>query len=222
MKGMMTRSIFCILILVTGVLHTTGAAWAQETSVDIEELTPVDQRVADLNPLSSGQRQLSRGQRMPTAFEQLFRLPGTGQFFRADGALYAVFNQSTYGAYSNRGGSGFVPTIPDGTVFHIGSPLDGAMTGTGSMSFRAPGRIDQRILDEPGSGRLDGRHDHAMNAPPTTPIAERQMTPPPPVTARRVQYDARVRTIVTDADYRASRLRTLMRRAAEAPTSADE
>lgn len=85
----------------------------------VRDLEPVEQRVADVDPLAASIRQIETGLRQPTGFEQVYRVPGDDEhFMRIDGGLYAVFPRSVY---TNRR-FGELPLIPANTVFSIGPP----------------------------------------------------------------------------------------------------
>jgi len=89
---------------------------------------PLDQGVADRGALSESFRSFSVDLAVPMDFRQLFAVPShdgnggidgaTSGFYRAQGAIHAVFPES---AYRSQGGFE-MPLIPAGTVFHIGAP----------------------------------------------------------------------------------------------------
>lgn len=85
----------------------------------MRDLEPVEQRVADVDPLGTSIRQIETGLRQPFGFEEVYRVPGDDEYFmRIDGGLYAVFPRSVY---TNRR-FGELPLIPANTVFSIGPP----------------------------------------------------------------------------------------------------
>lgn len=82
-------------------------------------MQPVEAGVADRGSLTESLRQMPMTLRMPGAFENVYPVPGRpGLFFRAQGALYAVFDEATYRMY--RGTN--LATIPPGSVFYVGKP----------------------------------------------------------------------------------------------------
>lgn len=82
-------------------------------------MQPVDPGVADRGALSASLREMPITLRVPGAFENVYPVPGRpGLFFRAQGALYMVFDEATYRFYK---GTKYV-TIPPGAVFYVGRP----------------------------------------------------------------------------------------------------
>ncbi|MDG2291605.1 MAG: hypothetical protein P8L37_03025 [Phycisphaerales bacterium] len=110
------------------LLAPAGVAWSQPSpSPAVEELRPLDMRTTDMVPvdafvgdstvLSTSLFGIQYGLQQSAQFEQLMQsqIHG-GQYVRRAGGLYAMFPASTYQPTA----SGYVPTIPPGTVFHIG------------------------------------------------------------------------------------------------------
>jgi hypothetical protein len=90
-------------------------ASGQDTTV----MQPVDPGVADRGALAESLREMPMTLRVPGAFENVYPVPGRpGLFFRAQGALYMVFDEATYRFYK---GTRYV-TIPPGAVFYVGRP----------------------------------------------------------------------------------------------------
>lgn len=90
-------------------------ASGQDTTV----MQPVEPGIADRGALSESLREMPITLRVPGAFENVYPVPGRpGLFFRAQGALYMVFDEATYRFYK---GSRYV-TIPPGAVFYVGRP----------------------------------------------------------------------------------------------------
>lgn len=90
-------------------------ASGQDTTV----MQPVEPGVADRGALSESLREMPITLRVPGAFENVYPVPGRpGLFFRAQGALYMVFDEATYRFYK---GTNYV-TIPPGAVFYVGRP----------------------------------------------------------------------------------------------------
>ena len=94
---------------------TPMPASGQDTTV----MQPVEPGVADRGALSESLREMPITLRVPGAFENVYPVPGRpGLFFRAQGALYMVFDEATYRFYK---GTNYV-TIPPGAVFYVGRP----------------------------------------------------------------------------------------------------
>ncbi len=202
----MTRlgSAILVLCLSTPVLGQTG------------DLRPLDQTVEDTSPLSRSLRQIERGLREPSAFDQVYRVPNRDDLLmRIEGGIYAVFPQSMY----THGKNGTVPLIPAGTVFYIGYPDLGRFGQFDASTGQGEGRVG----DDP-YGRLNFRVDprrdrqagvrRTMLGTSTVPF-----TGLPRQRPERVHQTARqsiTPTIVTDAGYRADRIRDLMQSAAKA------
>ena len=90
-------------------------ASGQDTTV----MQPVDPGVADRGALTESLREMPITLRVPGAFENVYPVPGRpGLFFRAQGALYMVFDEATYRFYK---GTNYV-TIPPGAMFYVGRP----------------------------------------------------------------------------------------------------
>lgn len=82
-------------------------------------MQPVEPGVADRGALTESLREMPITLRVPGAFENVYPVPGRpGLFFRAQGALYMVFDEATYRFYK---GTNYV-TIPPGAVFYVGRP----------------------------------------------------------------------------------------------------
>ena len=194
-----------VLCLSTPVLGQTG------------DLKPLDQTVEDTSPLSISLRQIERGLREPSAFDQVYRVPNRDDLLmRIEGGIYAIFPQSVY----TRGKNGTLPLIPAGTVFYIGYP-DLERLGHVDASTR---QADDGVGDDPYADSPHLRRDprrarqtgvRRIKLGTSTipfPGLGRQRPERVPETARRSVAP----TIVTDADYRADRVRDLMQSAAKA------
>lgn len=197
--------IVIFLSLSTPVLGQTG------------DLKPLDQTVEDTSPLSRSLRHIERGLREPTAFEQVYRFSGREDMLvRIDGGIFALFPRSMY----TPGENGTVPAIPAGTVFHIGYP-DLELFG---QVVASTGQSEHRVGGDPFDARLNLRVDPRRGEQ----IAVRPIvlgTSTVPFTGLGKQRSERVPktvrqsvapTIVTDASYRAERIRDLMQSAAKA------
>lgn len=193
-----------VLCLSTPVLGQTG------------DLKPLDQTVEDTSPLSISLREIERGLREPSAFDQVYRVPNRDDLLmRIEGGIYAIFPQSVYA----QGKNGTVPLIPAGTVFYIGYPdlerfsqVDASTgQGEGRVGDDPYGRINLKV--DPRRARQTGvrRTKLGTSAVPFRGLG-RQRPERVPQTARQSVAP----TIVTDADYRADRVRDLMQSAAKA------
>jgi hypothetical protein len=90
-------------------------ASGQDTTV----MQPVEPGIADRGALSQSLREMPITLRVPGAFENVYPVPGRpGLFFRAQGALYMVFDEATYRFYK---GTNYI-TIPPGAMFYVGRP----------------------------------------------------------------------------------------------------
>ncbi|MCP3905599.1 MAG: hypothetical protein GY715_18385 [Planctomycetes bacterium] len=171
------------------VLAAAPAAWGQMP------LEPVDEAVADMDPLATSTRVAPGDQRLPIGFMRLYRVPDRDDLLmRVNGGLYAVFPRSLY-AQSR---FGQVPLIPNDTVFHIGpTTVETLADGTpdAGAEHRAEHRVERRV-DRSVAGVI----------PATSPPASTVQRPPP----------SGPTTIVNDSVYRARRVRALMVRAARA------
>ena len=86
---------------------------------DLTEFEPVEASVADVSVLSTSLRVQELGLDPGTGFTQVYQVPGVpGAHFRANGGLFAVFDQSVYLSWN---GMSF-PEVPPSTTFYIGAP----------------------------------------------------------------------------------------------------
>ncbi len=193
-----------VLCLSTTVLGQSG------------DLKPLDQTVEDTSPLSRSLRHIERGLREPSAFDQVYRVPDRDDLLmRIEGGIYALFPQSIY----TQGKNGTLPVIPAGTVFHIGYP-DAERFGQVDASAR---QVEGRVGDDP-YGRLNLRMEprrvgktlarRTILGTSTVPFTG--VSRPQPKEVSQTVHQSSASTIVTDADYRADRIRDLMQSAAKA------
>ncbi len=155
-----------------------------------QELRTVDQTIADISALAASLREIEPGLLRPNDFGNLYRLPDE-QLMRAQGGLYAVFPQSVYSTDEE---GHLLTAVPPGTTFYIGPPPS-ASAPVASVGGSFERRLDLRIAPR----RVDGA------ATANQRLAPRLTAPPPPRDAS---------SIVVDPDYRADRVRALMRYAA--------
>ena len=195
-----TAHLFAMILLATLATLVSGAA-AQTAS----PLVPVDQRIEDVSPLGLSLREMQPTLREPNNFQELYRFRGDDEnLVRVQGGLYLVFQRSIYG--SDKKGNVF-PLIPPNTVFYIGPPPGWAV----SAAVQAVARNE--VAD---TARIDDRLDLRI-----TPGLVVDTAPGEPVRRKVSAMDTRPRAlggnrIVIDPQYRAERLRALMREAADA------
>lgn len=123
-------------------------------------LRPVDPMVADTGPLSVSARRLPADLRVPTGFDQVYRVPGGGGgdlFARMNGGITAVFPRSTY---APAGSGGALVEIPPGTVFYIGG-LPSRFAPAPPRAAQASRRVDLSALRPARPFVPRGRRDHA-------------------------------------------------------------
>lgn len=197
-------------IAVVALLMLVQAASGQQA------LKAVEENVGDLGPLSRSLRELGADLRQPTNFDRVYRTPGKDdRFMRINGGLYAVFERSLYAPSK----SGLVPLIPGGTVFYIGRPsfLRDVEQHT---SEEKSGLLDKRSY----SNRMDTRNDVGQRSAETVsgavsgPLLHRSA-------GRGVGAETRdqkvAATIINDPDYRAARIRQLMKKTVKRMTALD-
>ncbi len=193
-----------VLCLSTPVLGQTG------------DLKPLDQTVEDTSPLSRSLRHVERGLREPSAFEQVYRFSDREDLLlRIDGGIYALFPQSMY----TQGENGTLPVIPAGTVFHIGNPdqerfgqVDASTgQGEGRVGGDPYGRLNLRV--DPRRGRQPGVRRTVLG---TSTVQFTGLGRQRPERVPQTVRQSVAPTIVTDAGYRADRIRDLMQSAAKA------
>lgn len=182
----------------------TGPDLAASEDVLSVDLRAIEPWVADRGPLDASLRWVPTGLRLPTGYDQVFRL-GDGGLMRADGGLAATFDRSVYQATQ----WGAVPMIPASTLFVIGGVPMGAEPGHGRLLAVDP--LDPGAVPSP--------------TPPTaTPDAAHVPTATPGDRLRRFGYgpghriadrvdggiDAEMRRpgsrFTLDVDYRSARL----------------
>lgn len=203
--------------------------------------TQVDAAVADRNSLSTSLRAMPVDL-SPHGFQRVYSVPGRDDLLmRSNGALYAVFSQSSYARDPRRGNS--VVTVPASTIFYIGRPNFATIRSTGVRdvslvreqdapagapvaplaSVHGVRRIDSAPIDgradHPGAARVDDSGDgrfHAVHqdgpAPGTEPAPAARGTPASAPAAPAAAPDPR-----TTRPGFAERIDELMRRARKAP-----
>jgi hypothetical protein len=188
-------------------------------------LQPIDQTVADVNPLSASLRQVHRDLRQPTGFQSVYHVPGHDDLLmRVNGGIYAVFPESEYTV--NRKGR-TVPLIPAGTVFYIGLPnklttppgrSSNAHTGI-EPTVRLVSQIDSRSPVDAPVGVVNTMLDMKIgevdqNGKPLALAQQPLVQNDPQPAAMPDPSRFAGPTIVNDSSYRARRLDELLQRAA--------
>ena len=195
---------------------------------------PLDQGVADQNPLSSSLRETQSGLREPSGFLQVYPVPGHPDLLmRINGGVYAVFPRSEYTAMHRR----MLPLIPANTVFYIGAPpppvpapaADDSLITSGNTSARKVGsnatgtrqgrRLDGEIATEFGSPNARSAASMGRNAAPGPTIMTPEVHSPALTDDDRnapLIYDGLGPVnIVTNHAYRVNRINQLLWLAAE-------
>ncbi|MSR28627.1 MAG: hypothetical protein EXS03_03505 [Phycisphaerales bacterium] len=138
---------------------------------------PVEPAVADRGPLAMPGRQMPYELALPQGFDRVYRVPGnTGKFYRASGALYAVFDESVY-RLSKEGAR--TAEVPPGTVYYIGRPDWSTLRGVQDIEA---GSI---MLQE----QIDARKGHA-SADDIGEAPAKSDTPAPATTQSEPPADA--------------------------------
>jgi len=182
------------------VCSVAGLAAAQQ---DEYIQRPIDQGYADVNPLQTSIKVQQIDLRRPTGFSDVFLVPGSDHLLsRSDGALTAVFPQSSY--VSTR--EGVRAIVPAGTLFVIGpipSELDAASSPRREHLYSADRSAGRMRLDTPIDLLNVGPMPVSVDAGSQYSIG--------PVRTEPVE-----RTIWNDTLYRQHRVSTLLRTAAAA------
>ncbi len=207
----------------------------------IRDLRQVDPTIADVGPLNVSLRDMPPDLREPNDFRGVFQLPSdepsryAGYFARVRGGVWAVFPRSVY----QRTEEGIIPTVPANTTFFLGGvPMDpmrmiddsppsrDALTlavpaGSAESARLAPGiggASDQPGRIGPVEGRVSTRIDTRHRGPDASWWRQTVDTTVSAATlsdntaaAHRVSVDR----LVHDEAYRAARLATLLRDAAQ-------
>ncbi|MFO0961787.1 MAG: hypothetical protein U0625_02650 [Phycisphaerales bacterium] len=130
----------------------------------------VDPTVADRNTLGTSFRMFAVDL-SPSGFRNVYKVPGHDDLLmRADGGLYAVFEQATYRRAQDKETKQYFtkPTTPASTTYYIGRPNWARMRGTGvrDLSFRrettqTPIAPSKQLVDMSGVSRLHGVRETA-------------------------------------------------------------
>ncbi len=185
-----------LILALALALTITGNSVGQTTT-----LSPVDQGIEDVSVLSVSLRRVDAGLHQPTDFSNVYRL-NDQRLARAQGALYAVFDQSIYGANDQ-------VLVPGGTVFYIGPLLDPKAPTVRRNDQRLDARLDLRLASGQVatvvSGQTPDRKRRLGESARTVPGR-----PDPP--SMKLSFPG----VVSDSDDRGKQIRELMRDAAGA------
>ena len=192
---------------------------------------PLDQTVIDRTDISHSLRVMSPRLDRPQAFEDLYRAPDRDDLYmRVDGALHAVFPRSRYSGTPY----GLETEIPDNTVFFLGRPSrevlgshfrererPWASDARSGMVQRQPERDSDA---EQSPGRQSGREMRVGSS--TRPVVasdrpDRRRDDAGEGSEPHSNGRAPGPAIVVDAQYRADRMRELMRRAVDAESAGE-
>lgn len=131
-----------------------------QTSPIRPELEVVDQGVEDRGGFEKSLRVLPLDMRVPTGFQQVYRVPGREDLLmRGNGALYAVFPRSVY----QRTPVGAVPIVPADVHFSIGMPGGFAYPGgylhhdSAAPDPRIATRVDARVRPKAATPIVEDR-----------------------------------------------------------------
>lgn len=195
-------------IAVVALLMLSQAASGQQ------ELKSVEANVGDLGPLSRSLRSLGADLRQPTNFDRVYRVPGQDdRFMRINGGLYAVFERSLYAPTRD----GLVPLIPGGTVFYIGRPSFLRDVKPESVE-EVNGMLDKRSHSNRLDTRTGPKSAESDSAIVLGPLLHRSAGRD---TAAKNLNQKVVVTIINDPDYRATRIRQLMKEAVKSKTASN-
>lgn len=106
-------------------------------------LVPIEQGVADRNAMSTSLRMMPSDLRQPSAFKEVYAVEGRPDLLvRGDGALYAVFPQSSYPRIMVKKKVITLVGVPPGTVYYIGRP-DFRRVSTTGIRAAQPRHLDE-------------------------------------------------------------------------------
>lgn len=214
----------CIALLVAAAaagqqrVEANDPLAVHETEPQWVDLRVVDQRVEDTGVLSQSLRLVNPGLQQSNDFGRVYEVPGDdGRFMRVEGALHAVFPQSEYSSQSDQA------VIPPGTVFYIGEPsllydpvLSSALFHNSSRplpgdELRWRTRIEPADADTPQQPSALPQPVIALTADDERSVRASRLIRDAPTTD---ETSDTIPAICADADYRARRLRDLLKRAA--------
>jgi hypothetical protein len=192
------------------ILFASTCAYGQTLDVPGVTLKPVEQGVADTDPLSISLRVLRPDPRYSTNFERLYEarldpriygpeLANQRYYVRFAGGVAAVFPQSEYVMFK---GTKYAK-IPPGTVYSIGGPLAQLMGAPRFADKSEPARVNASQY-----ASLDARKTIDRRAASTKVNNAAQ---PTRQQTQRERSITPVRSIFSDDEYRKSRLDALLK-----------
>ncbi len=222
------RTSNCVMAMVAAAA-IAGRAFPQveQATTSRPRLQGVEQTIEDISPLGTSLRSFQTDLRLPSGFESVYRLPGdsTGRerLMRMDGALIATFPRSDYKdvfvrerflLFLQRDRKvGEVPTVPPGTVFHIGMPPELIQEADAEDRPRA---LPETMVAQERVGERIGAEQIALAVPAEEPSQVRRL----PGTDRSAVVKRAVTVVPDDAPnverLPEERLRAMLRRAVEA------
>jgi len=148
--------------------------------VDTSMNYPAEQRVADRGGLSTSPRQMPMELAEPQGFDRLYEVPGkSGMFYRANGALFLVFERGTYAQVQDKQKRIWtIATVPPGGQYYIGKPDWSSIRRIGALPAGSLGV------------HKDARLERSQNAGEPTQVDVREVD---------LRVDARVNTEVVPA-----------------------
>jgi len=152
-------AMLCLIALAAPPAADVGHRTTVQTSPIRPELEVVDQGVEDRGGFEKSLRVLPLDMRVPTGFQQVYRVPGREDLLmRGNGALFAVFPRSVY----QRTVIGTIPLAPADVHFSIGMPGGFAYPG-GSLHHESPApdpriatRVDARVRPKAAAPIMEG------------------------------------------------------------------
>ncbi len=188
------------------------------------DLRVVDEGVEDVGALNGSLRSFSPGLHQSNDFSRVYQVPGSTNFMRAQGALYAVYPRSVYASNGSA-------AVPPGTVFYIGDPSPfEQFPGDPNATQQQPAVISGEPLRWNTRVRLSNNDNVASTESSPTDQRRQQFEQtgedahrmqPIPSTQRTLPTDEIAPDIIEIDDYRQRRLAELMQRAAEAAQAAE-
>lgn len=144
--GLGAASLVCGMVLASSSSADAAQSASDRFEAPRDLRRPIDQGLADRNPLGTSLRSLPQTIDAGRSFGRIYADPRRpGRYLRRQGGLSAVFPQSVYVGESADG----IPIVPPGTVFELG--WEGSAAATPSPRTDAP----PKELVPPGENRLD-------------------------------------------------------------------
>lgn len=172
-----------VTILSIGLaVHTANAQSVQPGQVgrpvsheDTSQLHPVEPTVADRGPLTMPMRQMPLDLALPQGFDRVYQVPGdSGMFYRANGALYAVFDE---GLYQKSKDVQRMTLAPAGVVYYIGKPDWRSIKGP--SQFQAGSVMHETQRKNLAAEKVAMTNDEIDDSQSRKPEAESEPAAPP-------------------------------------------